>query len=173
MTSPLYGVTVGSIFYFQKSSFTWANSTPLPSIVFAFTKAVIDNCYLSWLDVNKLQAAFPNRVQVLGDTVTLTGPVTIVSHNIGPLQRIYMQSAIAFAAVTVSFLVTFIFTSIFFPEPPNYRTRSSNDEIQITPRVIALAAVNLAVFVAAFYAAGRLIPTQAGIYFGKEVPFYA
>jgi hypothetical protein len=164
----MHGVFVTPFTYnFPKSFF---NST-LPSIVFCQSKAIIDNCYLSWLDVGKLQAAFPSRVQILDDTVTLTGPVTIVSHNIGPLQRIYMQSTVAFVAVLFTFAATHFFIRIF-PEPESQKRLTGADD-KSWLKIITVAAVHLAVFVGVYYAVGRLIPTQAGVYFNKEIPFYA
>src|SRR6266849_2460713 len=69
----------------------------LPALVTALSEAVIDKAYLTWVDVNELMAAFPERVKMLGDNVIFQGPVAIIS-SVNPTQRLFAQCMLGLAS---------------------------------------------------------------------------
>jgi hypothetical protein len=117
----------------------------MPTVVIAFSQAVIDKTYLTWLDVSKLLIAFPEPVQVLGDTVTFQGPVAIIS-SVTPEYRYYAQCVLG------------IITFCVFKKKIS---KQGDDMIDsIASSILSLIGAGCA-----FYVAGRHLPTQAGVHF--------
>lgn len=144
----------------------------MPNIVFALSQAVIDKTYLTWLDVSKLLAAFPEHVKVLGDTVTFQGPVAIVS-SMSSTQSLYTKCMLGMASGVLCYL-TCLFAKAVAPKrgnPMRYfsfkASTATNAKITKAIRITCFAAA-----IAGFYFAGRYLPTQAGVYFHKQPPFY-
>lgn len=139
----------------------------MPNIVVAFSKAVIDKTYLTWLDVSKLLVAFPERVEVLGDTVSFQGPVAIIS-SINPTYRLFAKCVIGIACG----VMTYLFLKAFTPKKSNQLTSSSVSISAKTKKHIRYSRLfSLLVAGLGFYLAGRYLPTQAGVHFYGLPPF--
>jgi hypothetical protein len=147
------GMTINGTFTFGKSLI--AN---LPAVTIAISKAVVDKTYFIWLDINKLQAAFPKNVQALGDTVTLQGPVMIVS-PMSLTRRIFMQSILGTAAGIVYYIAFFKERSRLVEGTPATPILSKRNE-----KIVYTALLALTYGVVAFY-------LQPGVYFFKQPAF--
>jgi hypothetical protein len=137
----------------------------MPSVVVAFSQAVIDKTYLTWLDVSKLLEAFPEHVQVLGDTVTFQGPVAIIS-SVNPTYRLFAKCVLGLASVALYRL----FIRAMTPKQKNQLTSS----VQVKNKgQIAIIRIffSYAFFGLGFYLADRFLPTQAGVHFYGLPPY--
>ncbi len=160
------GVSIsGTVIYGKPLVASLAN---MPAVVVALSEAVIDKTYLTWLDVSKLLKAFPEHVKLVGDTVTFQGPVAIVS-SMSPTRRLIIQCSLAAALGGLHYL--------FFSRMLAKGSYAQNHRGFLVPpplsrlRMIRIACFTLAGAYLGFYAAGRLLPTQAGVYFYKQPPF--
>jgi hypothetical protein len=156
------GMTVsGTVTYGKPLVASWAN---LPSVVVAISQAVIDKTYLTWLDVNKLLTAFPEHVKLVGDTVIFRGPVAIVS-SMSPTRSLFAQCMLGITSGVLCHLF------IKATESELYSAFPDSDYVKQGKRI--QAAFSLLIIGIGFYLAGRLLPTQAGVYFFRQPPFYA
>jgi hypothetical protein len=164
------GITVSGTVTYGKPAFE--SLAILPGVTVALSEAVIDKAYLTWLDVSKLMATFPQNVKMLGDTVILQGPVAIIS-SLSPTKRLFMQCALAIAAG----VVTYVFIKLM--PVGNTRLKASTKvngvKVNFTRSNVAVigALATAALALSVFYVAGQYLPTQAGVYFYKQTPFYA
>jgi hypothetical protein len=140
----------------------------MPAVAIAFSEAVIDKAYLTWLDVSKLLTAFPEHVKLVGDTVTFQGPVAIVS-SLSSTQRLFAKCAIAFA----SGVITSVFVRGRRQRRVNHMLSSApmnaHTKKMITIYSAVLGLINAGI---GFYLAGRYLPTQAGVYIFRQPPFH-
>ena len=147
-----------------------ASLASMPAVVVAFSEAVIDKTYLTWLDVSKLLTTFPEHVKVLGDTVILEGPVAIVS-SMSPTRRLFMQCSLA---IVVTF-INYIALKSILPGRTSLKTSATiggtGSSSTHGKKVVALIGA-LAMGALAYFVAGRYLPSQAGVYFYKQAPFY-
>ncbi|HEY5236485.1 MAG TPA: hypothetical protein VIJ14_09930 [Rhabdochlamydiaceae bacterium] len=162
------GMTVSGTVIYGKPVF--ASLASMPAVTVAFSEAVFDKAYLTWLDVSKLLTTFPEHVKVLGDTVTFQGPVAIVS-SMSPTRRLFAQCMLGIAAGVLNYLFLNAFAS------KHVRLPSLAMSVPIAPRAerirkIQIAAFSFLVAGLAYYLAGRYLPTQAGVYFYKQPPFH-
>lgn len=140
----------------------------LPAVVTALSEAVIDKAYLTWLDVNELMAAFPERVKMLGDNVIFQGPVAIIS-SVNSTQRLFAQCMLSLACGAL----TYLFFWATAPKKINHLTSSSASITNKTKRYIKIGRIfSLVSAGIGFYLAGRLLPTQPGVYFLGQTPFH-
>ena len=139
----------------------------MPSVAIAFSEAVIDKAYLTWLDVSKLLTAFPEHVKVLGDTVTFQGPVAIIS-SLSPTQRLFAKCVIAFAYGVMTFVCVRAMRQRRLYQMGFHDLNGAKRIITIYSAAIGLLSAGLG-----YYLAGRLLPTQAGVYIFRQPPFHA
>ena len=135
----------------------------LPAVV-AFSEAVIDKTYLTWLDVNKLLTAFPQHVKLVGDAVIFQGPVAILSPK-SLTSRHFIQCSLAIAIGAVYYIAVDSFIQLGLVV---FRRKLSPTYRAFVPKFGALAIGALC-----YYMAGRYLPTQAGVYFDNRLSFYA
>ncbi len=143
----------------------------LPALTVALSQAVIHKANLSWLDVDKLQQAFPKNVQVLNDDVVLQGPVMLMS-SVSPVRRLFIQGAAFLVAGLVSYSV---FSKIFIKRTASLTTtgRINTEHMRQRYRALICGVASVAFAGVASYASGRFLPTKAGVYFFNAKPFYA
>lgn len=159
------GMTVGGIVTYGKPLVaSWAS---MPAVAIAFSQAVIDKTYLTWLDVSKLLTAFPEHVKLVGDSVIFRGPVAIIS-SMSPTRILFAQCMLGITSGVLCHLFIKVITSE--EERDLQSAYPDNDYIKQGRRIEA--AFSLTVAVAGFFFAGLLLPTQAGVYFFRQPPFY-
>lgn len=160
------GVTISGTVVYGKPLV--ASLASMPSVTVAFSQAVIDKTYLTWLDVGKLLTAFPNHVNLSGDTVTFQGPVAIVS-SMSPTRRLVMQCSLAAVIGVVNYILgKYLLASRSYVE-------NGRGELVARPlpgRKIGIVLISLGCAAVAYFVAGRLLPTQAGVYFFRQPPFH-
>lgn len=133
----------------------------LPAVVTALSEAVIDKAYLTWIDVNELMAAFPERVKMLGDNVTFQGPVAIIS-SVNPTHRLFAQCMLGLATGAL----TYLFFYATAPKRVNHMQQLDAPNKAKIERYIKISRIFFLISVGVgFYLAGRFLPTQAGVYF--------
>ena len=128
---------------------------------------MIDKIYLTWLDVNKLLATFPEHVKLVCDDVIFKGPVAIVS-PMSLTKRHLIQCSYAIIAGVVSY----IYMNFYFWAYAKFRAGGARNSFTYTRIVVPLIG-GLAMGALCYYMAGRSLPTQAGVYFGNQPPFHA
>jgi hypothetical protein len=161
------GVTVSGTVTYGKPLV--ASLSNMPSVVVAFSQAMIDKTYLTWLDVSKLLKAFPEHVKLIGDTVIFQGPVAIVS-SMSPTKRLVIQCSFAIVTAGIHYLFC---RYLFALRKYDHNERGHLEARPLSTRRILYFA--LATFLSSaigFYIAGRLLPSQAGVYFFRQPPFY-
>jgi hypothetical protein len=137
------------------------NLAKLPDLVTALSEAVIDKAYLTWVDVNQLMAAFPERVKMLGDNVILQGPVAIIS-SVNPTHRLFAKCMLGLASGALTYLLFRART----PKTINHLPMLSDSIAAKTRRYITISRIfSLLSAGLGFYLAGRCLPTQPGVYF--------
>lgn len=140
----------------------------LPTVVAALSEAVIDKAYLTWVNVDELMAAFPERVKMLGDNVIFKGPVAIIS-SVNPTHRLFAQCMLGLA----SGALTYLFFWAMALKKINHMPSSSASISAKTKRYIKISRIfSLLSVGVGFYLAGRCLPTQAGVYFLRLPPFH-
>jgi hypothetical protein len=155
------GVTIGRTVTYGKPLV--ASLASMPDVVVASSQAVIDKIYLTWLDVNKLLTAFPEHVKLVGDAVIFQGPVVIIS-PMSLTRRHLIQCSLAIVVGTMSFLFVQVIYSLI---------SRGGAKISFTRRSVVALIGALATGAVYYFVAGRYLPTQAGVYFGNQLPFYA
>jgi len=126
----------------------------MPIVTSATVQASIDKAYLAWLDLSKLLKAFPERVQLIGDTVVFQGPVTIFP-PLGLTRRLIIQSFVGIAAGGLLLLFS---TTILLMMKRGREVSLSKKQLIAYFGSICVGAV------LGFYAAGRCLPTP-GVHF--------
>lgn len=143
-----------------------ASLATMPSVAIAFSQAVIDKTYLTWLDVNKLLIAFPEHVKLVDDTVTFQGPVAIIS-SLSHTQRRYGVCMLGLAFGVITYISIKAMRQKRINHMVSYNANQSKRAKTIYSAAIALLSAGFG-----FYLAGRILPTQPGIYFLGQPPFY-
>ncbi len=140
----------------------------LPDLVTALSEAVIDKAYLTWVNVDELMAAFPERVKMLGDNVIFKGPVAIIS-SVNPTHRLFAKCMLGLATGALTYLLFWASA----PKKINHIPSSSASISAKTKRYIKISRIfSLLSVGVGFYLAGRCLPTQAGVYFLRLPPFH-
>lgn len=138
--------------------------------VVALVKANIDKYFLEgWVNLQKLQADFPNRVKIVNSTVSLQGPVVVLP-NLRHITVLKIALPILLGALTVA-LIRAIWTNAAADRKGSKTplltttTTGGEDESSNLVKHIVTAACSLAVAAATFVVAQRILPTAPGIYF--------
>jgi len=132
------------------------SSHNLPFVTTAPVQASIDKAYLTWLEISKLLMAFPQRVQLVGDTVVFEGPVTIIS-PLSITRRFAMQSLVGIATGTC--LLAFIALLI---------SKGASQWNPLSKKLLTVAVVSLGCggAIAGFYGTGLFLAlAKPGVYF--------
>jgi hypothetical protein len=144
----------------------------LPRVTVALTEALIDKAYLTWLDISKLKAAFPQNVKIVGDTVILQGPVAIVS-SLSPKSSLFIQCTLTLAVSVTAYVF------IRYMPLGDIKLKASQKvegvKVNYTRSHVAIvgALATAALTLSCFYVVDRYLPMQPGVYFYKQKHFYA
>jgi hypothetical protein len=106
------------------------------SIISALGNAVIEKADLKWLNIEKLSADFPSRVQVLDQTVNFVGPVRIIFPSTpAQIASGRYRAAVIFGLFCLPFGCWA--TLLFLKRNCGYTSRSKRNFVQLHPRACA------------------------------------